>query len=181
MNTTIIIAGVISSIFLTHIIVLLVGRLRKDNYINQSVTFRAGKAIGAEGSSGGIMYDANNNNETVYVNSNDIPVAQVTSSFTVIYICLKQLETGSEYQTYLEGQVMVGRFGGNAGIQIADTMVSKKHCMIYRKGEQIYIEDLGSTNHTYLNNCMVQNPMPLCNGDIIRIGHGTYQFNAYVQ
>lgn len=180
MTTTTIIAGIIAVLFLIHLLFLFLHAIRKDNYINQSVTFRSGKSVGAEGSNGGIMQDVNSMGETVYM-VQKAPAPSVTSAFPEILICLKQLETGSEYRMNLKTQAIIGRYGGKADIQIADTMVSKKHCMIYRKGDKIFLEDLGSTNHTFVNGCLVQSPMVLCNGDVITIGHGNYQYNAYIK
>lgn len=64
-------------------------------------------------------------------------------------------------------------------MQLNDPMVSNKHCLIYRKGEQVLIQDLGSTNHTYLNGCMLESPMPLSFGDNIKLGQSTLLFQYF--
>lgn len=50
-----------------------------------------------------------------------------------------------------------------------DDTVSRRHARIYREGEVLYIEDLGSTNRTYLNDEPIKRAQ-LRHGDRIRIG-----------
>lgn len=57
-------------------------------------------------------------------------------------------------------------YGGDVG------GVSRKHAVLAVKGSQIYIEDLNSTNFTYLNKSKLEpeNQYPLNDGDEIRMG-----------
>ena len=59
-----------------------------------------------------------------------------------------------------------------------DRAVSAMHCMISRVDGLYYLNDLGSSNHTYYNGVMVTGEVQLRNGDSIRIGHGEYIFEA---
>jgi pSer/pThr/pTyr-binding forkhead associated (FHA) protein len=50
--------------------------------------------------------------------------------------------------------------------------VSRKHARIYVQGSQVYIEDLNSTNYTYVNQQKVTpgQPCPVNDGDELRFG-----------
>ena len=51
-----------------------------------------------------------------------------------------------------------------------DPKISKQHCAIVRRGNKLYVEDLGSKNGTYLNEERLSKPVVLQKEDIIRIG-----------
>lgn len=54
-----------------------------------------------------------------------------------------------------------------------DREVSGTHAEIYRQGETFFIEDLKSTNGTYVNGQRVEEPTPISDGDIIEFSaHG---------
>ena len=51
-----------------------------------------------------------------------------------------------------------------------DDYVSTRHARIYRSGVGYLVEDLGSTNGTYLNNERLSSPAPFTTSDTLRIG-----------
>lgn len=60
----------------------------------------------------------------------------------------------------------IGREAGNE-IVIEDPQVSRRHAHLTRQGGTYFIEDVGSTNGTYVNGKRVTAPLPLNNGDLI--------------
>jgi hypothetical protein len=72
------------------------------------------------------------------------------------------------------GAVM-GR-GDNAEIRLEDPFASSSHARLVRQGSVVVIEDLGSTNGTYLNEELLQGPQPLHAGDRIRIGDSEFTY-----
>lgn len=51
-----------------------------------------------------------------------------------------------------------------------DPRVSKVHCAIVRKGDQLYLKDAGSRNGTYLNGHRLSQPVAVQRDDVIGIG-----------
>lgn len=73
----------------------------------------------------------------------------------------KTFELGSE--------LIVGR-AEKCQVVLDDTYVSQVHARIFSKGESYMLEDLGSTNGTYLNRQKVTAPVELQRGDRVKIG-----------
>lgn len=65
--------------------------------------------------------------------------------------------------------VLVGR-ASTCTLVIDDDYCSAKHCRVYVDGDRWMVEDLGSTNGTFLGNQKVTDPVPFQEGDVIRIG-----------
>jgi hypothetical protein len=63
--------------------------------------------------------------------------------------------------------------GRAAGCQITldDTYASQIHARVFERDGQFLVEDLGSTNGTYLNRHKVTGPMVLHRGDRVQIGN----------
>jgi len=72
----------------------------------------------------------------------------------------------------------VGRDPGNS-IVIDDPQVSRQHARIAHQGGLMVIEDLGSTNGTFINGMRLTGPHALTNGDAIGLGESvTLTFHA---
>ena len=69
----------------------------------------------------------------------------------------------------LGDELTVGRAAG-CQITLDDTYASQVHARIFMRDGQLYVEDLGSTNGTYLNRRKVSAPMVVSHGDQIQIG-----------
>jgi len=73
-------------------------------------------------------------------------------------------------QTYeLGDELTVGRAGG-CQITLDDTFVSQLHARVFRRDGQLFVEDLGSTNGTFLNRKKVTAPASIRKGDRLQIG-----------
>jgi hypothetical protein len=70
----------------------------------------------------------------------------------------------------LADELTVGRGAGCAVSLPDDTFVSQLHARVFRKGDAYYVEDLGSTNKTYVNGRAISGPTALHRGDILRVG-----------
>ncbi len=65
---------------------------------------------------------------------------------------------------------------GDVEIQLEDPFASSRHARISCQGHVVVIEDLGSTNGTYLNEQPLTGPQPLHSGDRIRIGDSEFSY-----
>ena len=70
---------------------------------------------------------------------------------------------------------LLGR-GDQADIVLEDSFASSRHARLVPHGDVIVLEDLGSTNGTYLNDEPLRGPQPLHPGDRIRIGDTAFTF-----
>lgn len=73
-----------------------------------------------------------------------------------------------------EGATM-GRSDG-ADIPIDDPFASSAHARIFPRGHFMYIEDMGSTNGTFLNGRQLRKAEQLKVGDMVRIGESEYRY-----
>ena len=72
-------------------------------------------------------------------------------------------------------EVTVGRAGG-CGVPIPDdTFVSQLHARVFRRDGDLYVEDLGSTNGTYLNKRKITTVATMRKGDKLQIGKTTME------
>jgi hypothetical protein len=77
----------------------------------------------------------------------------------------------------LDGEIVLGR-GGEAEIRLEDPYASSGHARIFEQGGILAVEDLGSTNGTYLNEELLESPRPLHPGDRLRIGDSEFTFEV---
>lgn len=70
----------------------------------------------------------------------------------------------------LEGeQLTIGRDSSN-GVAINDAEVSRKHARLNMQGGKFVIDDLGSTNGTFVNGQRITGPVVLKAGDVVSLG-----------
>ena len=69
----------------------------------------------------------------------------------------------------VHGPVIVGRSPG-ADIVIGAGYVSGRHARFQLMGQNLFVEDLGSTNGTAVNGQMIAAPTALKNNDVVTVG-----------
>jgi FHA domain len=70
----------------------------------------------------------------------------------------------------LDGEVVVGREPGSAGLVLSDPGVSRRHAAVRESAGSITVEDLGSSNGTFVNGRAISGAVELADGDEIQIG-----------
>lgn len=99
----------------------------------------------------------------------DRPSLDLTANITprLVVEGSDRLEVGSELE--LESGLTIGRSGA-ADLSLADHYVSHMHARILRRGPYYFVEDLGSTNGTFLNDRRIEGSAQLKVHDTLRMG-----------
>lgn len=70
----------------------------------------------------------------------------------------------------LADELTVGRAAG-CSVTLDDTFVSQIHARVFGRDGQWFVEDLGSTNGSYVNRTKVTGPMVIGVGDRLQVGN----------
>ncbi|MFW7414902.1 FHA domain-containing protein FhaB/FipA [Demequina sp. SO4-18] len=73
--------------------------------------------------------------------------------------------------------ILIGR-SPTCTLVIDDDYCSARHCRVFPESEGWMVEDLGSTNGTFLDNQRVDDPMPFKRGDKLRLGGTTLELRS---
>jgi hypothetical protein len=79
------------------------------------------------------------------------------------------LEEGDEFPLN-SAPVTVGRGGQNDLVLSGDEFASARHARIEARGDGVWVEDLDSTNGTYVNGARVVGAQRVGAGDVLRVG-----------
>jgi FHA domain len=75
-------------------------------------------------------------------------------------------------------QVTIGRGLRNDIAIASDEYASARHARFEPRQDGVWVQDLGSTNGTYLNGTRLEQPRRLTSGDVIRVGETDLRFEA---
>jgi len=96
--------------------------------------------------------------------------AQTTSKVLIPLINIKAIQTENcEEQTFSSPEIIVGR-DESCDFVYSNETISSRHARLAFHHKQWWIEDLGSTNGTYLNDIRLETPTVIISGDELRIG-----------
>jgi pSer/pThr/pTyr-binding forkhead associated (FHA) protein len=87
------------------------------------------------------------------------------------------LAAGEDYELN-SAQLTIGR-GNQNDIPIAtDEYASARHARFEPRQDGVWVQDLGSTNGTFLNGTRLDRPRRLTRGDIVRIGETDLRYES---
>jgi hypothetical protein len=87
----------------------------------------------------------------------------------LIVVKSADLQSGDDFELN-SAQLTIGR-GHQNDIAIAtDEYASARHARFEPRQDGVWVQDLGSTNGTYLNGTRLDGPRRLARGDIVRVG-----------
>jgi hypothetical protein len=75
-----------------------------------------------------------------------------------------------------DGATSVGRSSTSDVVLKGDDYASGRHAQLTRHGGLLYVEDLGSTNGTFVNGHKTVGATPVRNGDNVRVGSTTFRY-----
>jgi len=64
----------------------------------------------------------------------------------------------------------------SSDIPVDDPFASSAHARVFNRGDYMYVEDMGSTNGTYLNGRQLREAERLKVADVVRIGDSEYRY-----
>lgn len=87
---------------------------------------------------------------------------------------IRNLQSSATYQIAMEGAIL-GREGSKADIVLRDQAVSKKHAKIYMQNGRWYLEDLASSNGTFIENRRITEPVVLSPGSVFALSENQFE------
>jgi pSer/pThr/pTyr-binding forkhead associated (FHA) protein len=77
----------------------------------------------------------------------------------------------------VNGMTSIGRSSASDIVLKSDDYVSGQHARLTRHGGVLYVEDIGSTNGTYVNDSRAVGATLLKSGDKVRVGSTTFRYS----
>ncbi|HVC70500.1 MAG TPA: FHA domain-containing protein [Acidimicrobiales bacterium] len=74
----------------------------------------------------------------------------------------------------LTDEITVGRAAG-CGVHVEDAYTSNLHARVFRRDGAVWVEDLGSTNGTWVNAEKIDAPTRLGRGDLLQVGGTVFE------
>ena len=97
--------------------------------------------------------------------ANERRVAEIIPSISINY-----LDSAEQTTTFSQSEITMGREASNDLI-ISDETVSSHHAKLSHRHRQWWLEDLQSTNGTFLNNERIYTPTVIVSGDEVILGN----------
>lgn len=106
--------------------------------------------------------------DTIHLGSHPLPAVQILPLFE-----REPAPVGAPAITVRTSEVVIGR--APECDQVVDLpMVSSRHARIFWSGDRFLIEDLGSSNGTYVNGNRITNSVVVVHGDLIALGSSAF-------
>ena len=102
--------------------------------------------------------------------------AGAVTSGRLVVLTSPALEEGEEF-VLDSAPLTVGRNDDCVVILGDDEFASGQHARIEPRRDGVWLEDIGSTNGTYLNGIRISRPRKLSPGDVVRIGETDLRFD----
>jgi hypothetical protein len=105
------------------------------------------------------------------------PAQRGPSTGRLVVVKSPDLAEGQDFQLD-SAQLTIGRGRQNDIAIGSDEYASARHARFEPRQDGVWVQDLGSTNGTYLNGMRLEHPRRLTQGDVVRIGETDLRFEA---
>ena len=92
-----------------------------------------------------------------------------------LYLKVVQPEAQAGRTYDLDDELTIGRSPGCGVAMSEDIYTSTLHARLFRRNDQLWVEDLGSTNGTFVNSEQIKQAMRLGKGDLLQIGSTVFE------
>jgi hypothetical protein len=104
-------------------------------------------------------------------------IGQAIESGRLVVTSSPVLDEGTEYSLD-SSAVTIGRGGQNTVSIDGDEFASSRHARVEPRRDGVWVNDLGSTNGTFVNGVRIDRPRKLVNGDVVRTGETELRYEA---
>ena len=101
--------------------------------------------------------------------------ARTSSKRKQLYLRVVEPEERAGQSYDLDDELTVGRSPGCGVSTPDDIYCSTLHARLFRHGDQLWVEDLGSTNGTFVNSEQITQAHRLARGDILQVGSTVFE------
>ena len=105
------------------------------------------------------------------------PVWRGPLSGRLVVVKSADLDEGRDYELD-SAQLTIGRGGQNDIAIRTDEYASARHARFEPRQDGVWVQDLGSTNGTFLNGARLDHPRRLSEGDIVRVGETDLRYET---
>ena len=92
-----------------------------------------------------------------------------------LYLKVVQPEAQAGRTYDLDDELTIGRSPGCGVSMSEDIYTSTLHARLFRRNDQLWVEDLGSTNGTFVNSEQIKQAVRLGKGDLLQIGSTVFE------
>jgi hypothetical protein len=96
------------------------------------------------------------------------PAAKARKRAWSLVVVEPESDRGHAYD--VDGEATIGRGGGCTVPLTHDTFISQVHARVFDRGGKLWVEDVGSTNGTFVNGKQLTKPVEVRKGDQIKVG-----------
>jgi hypothetical protein len=95
----------------------------------------------------------------------------------LVVVSSPELDEGLDFELN-SAQLTIGRGSQNDISISSDEYASARHARFEPRQDGVWVQDLGSTNGTYLNGTRLERPRRLTHGDVVRVGETDLRFDT---
>ena len=103
------------------------------------------------------------------------PKLMVYSAFVLELTVVNGVHKGQRHRLPMQQSVILGRAAGCDLVLTDDEEVSAQHARIDNHGDKLLLQDLNSTNGTFVNGVAIHNPYLLQSGDLLLLGRTEFR------